>query len=241
MLTISGKTTGYYEITYNDKTYRPYEAGEGKEHIFLPVKIDDAGNKTIIIKDIVGGNTSGQKAASIKVARRKIQAIKLMESDEKMRAAEPMVESQNDLVLKTLHTKTDARLWTKGFIPPVKTKISTKFAQLRKATTYQYYHKGIDYSASVGTQVKAVNSGKIIFARSGLSVYGNIMMIDHGQGVVSCYFHLNKFLKQEGDTVARGSGGRNRQVRLGYGPAPSLRHLPPGRRRRPALVDKIFK
>ncbi len=30
------------------------------------------------------------------------------------------------------------------------------------------------------------------------------MMIDHGQGVVSCYFHLNKFLKQEGDTVARG-------------------------------------
>ncbi len=166
LLTISGKTTGYYEITYNDKTYRPYEAGEGKEHIFLPVKIDDAGNKTIIIKDIVGGNTSGQKAASIKVARRKIQAIKLMESDEKMRAAEPMVESQNDLVLKTLHTKTDARLWTKGFIPPVKTKISTKFAQLRKATTYQYYHKGIDYSASVGTQVKAVNSGKIIFARS---------------------------------------------------------------------------
>jgi murein DD-endopeptidase MepM/ murein hydrolase activator NlpD len=86
----------------------------------------------------------------------------------------------------------------------VKAKITTRFALLRKAKTYQYFHKGVDFSIPTGTPVKAMNSGKIIFAKSGLNVYGVAMVVDHGQGVTSCYFHLNKLLKKEGETVEKG-------------------------------------
>ena len=75
-------------------------------------------------------------------------------------------------------------------------------------------HQGLDYRATVGTPVRAINSGKVIIARE-LYFEGNCVVIDHGQGLLSLYFHLSQFKIKEGDTVTKGqqialSGGTGR-------------------------------
>jgi murein DD-endopeptidase MepM/ murein hydrolase activator NlpD len=205
LLTITGGTTGSYEISYEDKQYAPYGSEVKTAEIYLPVKIEAKGTKKIIVKNIVSGSSVQTKTLAVKIKKRKIKSVRLKEKDVKMRADEPIIQAQNQVLLDKIRIKSDEKLWAGSFAPPlaVKAKIATRFALLRKAKTYQYFHKGVDFSIPTGTPVKAVNGGIVVFARGGLNVYGNAMVVDHGQGVTSCYFHLNKMLKKEGDAVAK--------------------------------------
>ena len=205
MLTITGGTTGSYEISYDNKRYAPYGSSGNTAEIYLPVKIEAKGAKKIVVKNIVSGNAAQTKNITVKIKKRKIKSVKLKEKDEKMRADEPIIQDQNKILLEKIRSRSEEKLWAGQFILPFagKADIATRFALLRKARTYQYFHKGVDFAAPTGTPVKAVNGGKVIFAESGLNVYGNAMVVDHGQGVTSCYFHLNKMLKKEGDSVAK--------------------------------------
>lgn len=66
-------------------------------------------------------------------------------------------------------------------------------------------HKGVDYSAAVGTPVKATGEGKVQFMgrRSG---FGNVVMLKHGGAYETVYAHLSRFKKglKEGDSVKQG-------------------------------------
>jgi len=53
-------------------------------------------------------------------------------------------------------------------------------------------HKGVDYSAPVGTPVKTTSDGKIIF-RGQKNGYGNVVEIQHGQKYSTLYAHLSGF------------------------------------------------
>jgi murein DD-endopeptidase MepM/ murein hydrolase activator NlpD len=64
-------------------------------------------------------------------------------------------------------------------------------------------HRGADFGAPQGTPVKAINSGRVILAES-LFYDGNMVTIDHGQGLLSLYLHLSKMNVKEGDTVSAG-------------------------------------
>ena len=65
------------------------------------------------------------------------------------------------------------------------------------------YHKGADFRASTGTPVFAAEGGKIVAARNLLGS-GNTVIIDHGYGLISLYFHLSKIYLKEGAEVRRG-------------------------------------
>lgn len=64
-------------------------------------------------------------------------------------------------------------------------------------------HSGADYSAAAGTPVRAVADGRVALAAehffAGQSVY-----LDHGDGLVSMYFHLSEIAVEEGQEVRRG-------------------------------------
>lgn len=67
------------------------------------------------------------------------------------------------------------------------------------------YHKGSDFRASIGTLVFAAKAGKVVAARNLLGS-GNTIIIDHGYGLISLYFHLSKIQVhvREGVDVLRG-------------------------------------
>lgn len=72
------------------------------------------------------------------------------------------------------------------------------FTEIRK------YHAGIDLAANRGTHVYASGKGKVIYAAYSYGGYGNLVKIDHGDGLVSFYGHLNKIKVSKGEIVERG-------------------------------------
>lgn len=62
------------------------------------------------------------------------------------------------------------------------------------------FHAGLDIEGDSGDAIYAVNTGLVVFA-GWYGGYGNVIDIDHGQGVVTRYGHARRLLVTEGDTV----------------------------------------
>jgi murein DD-endopeptidase MepM/ murein hydrolase activator NlpD len=65
-------------------------------------------------------------------------------------------------------------------------------------------HFGVDLAAPVGTPVRAPAAGVVAFAETGLHFEGGLVLIDHGQGLITAYLHLSKVLVSAGDSVRQG-------------------------------------
>ena len=94
--------------------------------------------------------------------------------------------------------------WADRFLPPVESNITAVFGSSR---TYngvkKRSHLGLDFRAAVGTTVRAANRGTVILARN-LYYEGNCVFIDHGQGLLTLYFHLSEIKVKEGDAIESG-------------------------------------
>ncbi|MGA9333918.1 MAG: M23 family metallopeptidase, partial [Rudaea sp.] len=64
-------------------------------------------------------------------------------------------------------------------------------------------HSGLDFPVNKGSRVKAVAAGTVVLAADNFFT-GNAVFIDHGDGLVSMYFHLQSLGVKTGDTVKRG-------------------------------------
>jgi len=88
---------------------------------------------------------------------------------------------------------------------PLKSVISSKFGWRKDPfTSENRFHSGIDIAAEKGTEIKAAMSGKVIMSCN-LEDYGNVVAVDHGQGLVTLYAHNEKNLVSVGDQVEKGS------------------------------------
>ncbi len=99
------------------------------------------------------------------------------------------------------------RQWSGRFTAPVKARVTAGFG-LRRVVNGKllsdYFHSGIDYAAPLGEPVRATAPGKVILAATGFRLHGNTICLDHGQGVVSFYIHLQKVLVKPGQVVEAG-------------------------------------
>ncbi len=154
------------------------------------------------------------------VARAKYPKIQVELTVEK-KFTEPSPEQQEQIAegvkIKQdyLSRVTPTREWDGQFAAPADAAISDVYGSQRifngKA---QREHQGLDFRVPTGTAVAAMNSGTVLLARF-LYFEGNCVVIDHGQGLLTLYFHLSEFKVKEGDTVQRGqeiglSGGTGR-------------------------------
>jgi murein DD-endopeptidase MepM/ murein hydrolase activator NlpD len=82
--------------------------------------------------------------------------------------------------------------------------ISSYFGERQDPFTgHQAFHRGVDFSGSMGDDVLAVATGVVSFAgdRSG---FGSVIEINHGAGYVTRYAHNQRTLVAPGQTVSRG-------------------------------------
>ncbi len=125
------------------------------------------------------------------------------------------IEQDKQIKAEAFKTVSPGREWKGSFAPPVDAEISDVFGVERVFNgSVQSTHQGIDFRVPSGTSVAAVNDGRVILARS-LFFEGNCVVIDHGQGLLTLYLHLSKFLVKEGDDVSKAqpiglSGGTGR-------------------------------
>jgi hypothetical protein len=118
----------------------------------------------------------------------------------------------------------DERLWRGAFIRPVEGELSGAFGLSRIINgRRRSQHTGIDLQAEEGTPVLACNSGMIVLVDQ-LFFSGKSVILDHGWGLFSMYFHLSETRVKEGDRVNRGamlgrvgSTGRSTKPHLHWG------------------------
>lgn len=65
-------------------------------------------------------------------------------------------------------------------------------------------HSGIDFSAPIGTDIYAADNGTVVYSGYNDGGYGNLIQLDHGNGIVTYYGHCSKLLVPEGAVVAKG-------------------------------------
>ncbi|WP_253705485.1 M23 family metallopeptidase [Brachybacterium sp. P6-10-X1] len=91
-----------------------------------------------------------------------------------------------------------------GYIKPVNAPITSGFGgRVHPVLGYFKGHNGVDFGASCGTPVKAAKGGTVV-AVENTSASGNRVKIDHGNGVITGYYHLQGFNTSVGATVAQG-------------------------------------
>jgi murein DD-endopeptidase MepM/ murein hydrolase activator NlpD len=64
-------------------------------------------------------------------------------------------------------------------------------------------HTGVDYAVTAGTPVASIADGTVVIAEE-MFYPGNAVFIDHGDGLISMYFHLSELRVQPGQDVERG-------------------------------------
>lgn len=65
-------------------------------------------------------------------------------------------------------------------------------------------HTGIDFTASVGTEIYATGNGTVVDVGRTRGGYGNCIIINHGYGYQTLYAHLSKIDVKKGQKVTRG-------------------------------------
>jgi len=193
-----------YEITHDSKTYKPYPAVGGKREIFLPIAIEASGETSILVaKKLLGIKIAASKVPFI-ITARQIPVIRLSPTSERMRDSKPALSDERARLLKSLGIRSPAKFAQGPFLSPLDGRQGEDFGVKREGARYSYYHKGVDISTRAGVPVAAANAGAVALASENLNVTGKTVVIDHGQGLVSCYYHLDKILVSEGEKVAKG-------------------------------------
>jgi len=105
--------------------------------------------------------------------------------------------------MKIYNTITPKNYVNSKYIVPMQSKITSSFGKARVYnSTLNGYHSGTDFRAKVGTPIVASNAGKVVLAQDRF-YSGNSIIIDHGQGIYSCYYHLSEFKVKKGDIVKK--------------------------------------
>lgn len=164
------------------------------------------GSHTITLK---GSDASGRPvtfSARFEIEARKAN-IRVPEEftnpddDERARIAREAILKRD-----AFRTLSPVALWNGSFMRPVDASIrlTAVFAGTRRFNRGPVKtHRGADFGSPQGTSIKAINSGRVILAEN-MFYDGNMVTIDHGQGLLSLYLHLSKINVREGDLVSPG-------------------------------------
>lgn len=166
-----------------------------------------AGNHPLKLDSI---STSGIHSASVqmvKVGRGSYQTSRLRVDQKFLEPdAETLerIKQEQELKREIFRRLSGSRGWKGSFTAPVDNIVTEPFGVRRVFNNKrQSTHQGLDFRAVTGTPVRAMNSGEVILARE-MFFEGRLVVIDHGQGLLSLYLHLSEFKAREGDRVAKG-------------------------------------
>jgi murein DD-endopeptidase MepM/ murein hydrolase activator NlpD len=116
-----------------------------------------------------------------------------------------VVQNETESLQQLFSIQTPSAYWTGLFALPTTGDVTSAFGTRRTYNIAEAspYHTGTDFGTSVGTPVYAPADGVVVFSGP-LIVRGNVIIIDHGWGVMTGYWHLSDSYVLEGDSVVLG-------------------------------------
>lgn len=115
-----------------------------------------------------------------------------------------VVQAEAELLDQLFSSRT-SRQWDGLFALPVVGDVTSAFGTRRTYNVAEAspYHTGTDFGTPVGTPVYAPADGRVVYAES-LTVRGDVVIVDHGWGVLTGYWHLSSIHVSAGDEVSLG-------------------------------------
>ncbi len=153
---------------------------------------------------IVGGKAV---AKEVKVGKKKypLQRLTLREDQVVLSPENEARAEREQKVMSRLWPVDSQKLWTGRFIDPLPGKeITTSFGVRRIINNIpKSSHSGVDLAAESGEPVRAPNDGVVVLADEQF-FSGNSLVLDHGQGIYTMFFHLSKMNVRVGQAVMKG-------------------------------------
>ncbi|THB77061.1 MAG: M23 family metallopeptidase [Desulfobulbaceae bacterium] len=220
-------------LIVNDHYHPGFVVGDGRDDIFiayfgLPYDTESITTSIVQAQDQAGNKTTLPFSSIFKKKTYRQDRINVGNSFLQKKVPEfeqYYPEMSGDLVDKYLFTNNEvrtrnnaqikelcgsphpSRLWEKRFLRMA----GQSRAGYADKRTYYYgnkaidrqVHLGIDIASTKNAEVKAAAAGIVTFADY-LGIYGNMVMLDHGQGVFSLYSHLSQINVAISDQIESG-------------------------------------
>ena len=197
---VRGKPT----VVSNQKTYPAFAIAPNQFRAFIPTTpLEKPGKRQI---RVAIGDQIQNLSVNVNNHTFPVQHITLPPGKAGINATE--YELKRVAALKQLVTP--QKFWNGAFLQPNKGAIRTIYGVRRYYNgqfAKDYYHRGIDYAGPLGSPVIAPAPVRVALVgrvSQGFRVHGNVIGIDHGQGVTSIFMHLSRIDVKEGDFVQAG-------------------------------------
>ena len=180
-------TYKYYEIAVNNETVELLNTIEEAEELVTQIKEENEEEPDLSIIERFTQNVEEVTTSNIEVAKAEVQT-KITQDLEKQKEEE---------IINSLPEVNGIKL----AVQPVSGTITSRYgvsSKIRSST-----HTGLDISAKTGTPIQAVSDGTVTFASKN-GAYGNLVKIDHGNGVETWYAHTSKMYVTPGQEVKAG-------------------------------------
>ena len=114
------------------------------------------------------------------------------------------VQADQQALAQAWKTPASERYWSGPFQRPVPGEVHAVFGKRRIINGQpKSPHTGQDLAAALGDPVAASNAGRVVLVRD-CFFSGNSVVVDHGLGLYSMYFHLSEVKVKEGELVEKG-------------------------------------
>ncbi len=127
-------------------------------------------------------------------------------SPEVSRLLDPkLIAAEREQLMAIFTVITPRKLWAGPFQLPLNSKITSPFGTRRSYNKgpVNSYHEGTDFRGTVGTPIRAPAPGRVVLAEK-LTVRGNAVLLDHGLGVYSGFYHMSEIKVKAGQMVKTG-------------------------------------
>jgi murein DD-endopeptidase MepM/ murein hydrolase activator NlpD len=207
-LRVSGTGLISVEGRIGKETIRFYPAGREIYSALIGVDLQAKPGLTKILLRATtrnGGHREGQITLNIKPKKFQEESFSVpQEFDQFSPDVLERIRLDQERFARAFTISVSERLWEAQFIRPAQADISSPFGYRRVINgTPRAPHTGVDLRVPTGTEVLASNRGRIVLVGD-FFFSGNSVVIDHGGGLHTMYFHLSEIKVVEGAEVHKG-------------------------------------
>jgi hypothetical protein len=180
----------------------------GASHFaLLPVESwADTGARSVSVRVTDDTGVTRQFDLGLQVQARGFPLQRLELTGELQALLDPaVVQAEYDRLQAIYQTVTPEKMWSGKFIAPLQGEVTTEYGTRRAYDSgpVSEYHNAIDIATDEGTPVLSDAPGRVVLADR-LQVRGNTVIVDHGLGVYSSYYHMSRLGVKVGDMVQQG-------------------------------------
>ncbi|HSF75950.1 MAG TPA: M23 family metallopeptidase [Microcoleus sp.] len=203
MIQVDGNGGETPTVSLQQKNYPAFPIGNGRFRALLPTTpVEKPGTRQI---QVAGDGQVQNLSVQVRDRNFPTQSIWLPPGKD-----EEGTDAEFDRVDAFKALVTPEKFWDGKLLRPNSGEITTIYGVRRYYNgvfAQDYYHRGVDYAGAYGSPVVAPAAGRVSLVgreSQGFKIHGNVVGLDHGQGVASILMHLSRIDVKEGDVVKAG-------------------------------------